>query len=253
MSSNFDERIEELQTELDRRLNEAEGETEEDRTEFRKRAFDELSTQIIEVQCQKRMREAEASSAGGGRIVGSTTIIAEQAVKISLSDLTPKAISKFADQLRDFQVRAKKSHSRDQLRMMFSEQDRLEVTQTLKSYRFPDGAAIDDAANWRSWSDNEKLAECLKLVYPTSEAISDVQRILQLAKKCKIFHVKNPRHFKTLVAQLQLALQMEDRVEELMSLSAAAYQLLQDAILDQVMGKAISRAMCGHERSYRLY
>jgi hypothetical protein len=30
---------------------------------------------------------------------------------------------------------------------------------------------------------------------------------------------------------------MEDRSEELMALKAAAYQLLQDAILDQVMGK----------------
>ena len=81
MSNNFDERIEELQTELDRRLNEAEGETEEDRTNFRKRAFEEISKEIIEVQCQKRVKEAEASSAGGGRIAGSTTIIAEQAQK----------------------------------------------------------------------------------------------------------------------------------------------------------------------------
>jgi len=240
MTTQFDDEITALQQELDRRLNQAEGETEEERTEFRKRAFNELSSQIIDIQCQKKMKEAETSSEGGGRIGLSTTIIAEQAVKISINELTPKAISKFVDQLRDYLLRAKKSHSKEQIRMMFSEMDRLEVTQTLKSYRFPDGAAIEDAANWMSWNDNEKLAEILKLVYPTSEAISDVQRILQLTKDFKIYQVKNPRHFKTFVAQLLLALQMEDRSEELMALTAAAYQLLQDAILDQVMGKYCS-------------
>ena len=231
---NFDDSIEALQQELDRRLNHAEGDTEEERTEFRKRAFEDLSSQIIEVQCQKRLKEAEASSAGGS---STTTNIAEQAVKISISELTPKAVSKLSDQLRDYQVRAKKSHSKDQVRMMFSEMDRLEVTQSMKTYRFPDGAAIDDAANWMSWNDNEKLAEFLKLLYPTSEAISDVQRILQVSKDFKIYHVKNPRHLKTFVAHVLLALQMEDRSDELMGLSATAYQLLQDALLDQVMGK----------------
>jgi hypothetical protein len=43
MTSKFDESIEALKMELDRRLNHAKGDTEEERTEFRKRAFEELS------------------------------------------------------------------------------------------------------------------------------------------------------------------------------------------------------------------
>jgi hypothetical protein len=69
------------------------------------------------------MKEAETSSDGGGRIGLSTTIITE--VKISINELTPKAISKFVDQLRDYLLRAKKSHSKEQIRMMFSEMVRL--------------------------------------------------------------------------------------------------------------------------------
>jgi hypothetical protein len=220
MNNNFDDEIDKLQRELDRRIEHAEGDTEEDRTEYRKRAFDELSSKIIEVQCQKKFKEAESSTAGGGSS-RATTIIAEPAVKIFCKSLSPADIARFADQLRDHRIRCKKSHTRDQIRMMFSEIDRLEITQTLKNFRFSDGAAIEDAANWMNWEDNDKLGEILKLVYPISEAVSDVQRILQLTNQFKIYHAKNPRHFKTFVAQLLQALQMEDRQDELMSLTPA--------------------------------
>ena len=65
--------------------------------------------------------------------------------------------------------------------------------------------------------------------------MSDVQKILSIA--FKIFWAKNPRHFFTFIAQLQQVLNWEDRQEELMALSSVAYNLLQDAILDQVIGK----------------
>jgi hypothetical protein len=118
---------------------------------------------------------------------------------------------------------------------MFSDQDRIELTQTFKSFRFADGAAIDDAGNWLRWGDNSKLCDILKHVYPKSEAMSDVARILSIA--FKIFWAKNPRHFLTFLAQVQHVLGWEDRQEEFMALSASAYTLLQDALIDQVIGK----------------
>jgi len=134
---------------------------------------------------------ALASVAGGGR--AATTIVTEAANKIFCKDLSAASISRWADQLVDHEVRLGRSHSFDQLKLMLSETDRLEISQTLKSFRFSDGASIDDAANWTKWQDNQKLAEILKLVYPKSEAISDVQRIVALP--FRIYWAKNSRHF----------------------------------------------------------
>jgi hypothetical protein len=213
-----DEELERLQVDLNLRLDNPDGETEEERDESRKRTIEEISDLISEVKCRKRMKAhatALASTAGGGR--AATTIVTEAANKIFCKDLSAASISRWADQLVDHQVRLQRSHTFDQIKLMLSETDRLEISQTLKSFRFADGASIKDAANWTKWEDNQGLADILKLVYPKSEAISDVQRIVAL--QFRIFWVKNARHFLPFVAQAQQALSWEDRLEEFSALS----------------------------------
>jgi len=226
-----DEELDKMETDLHEKLEHPEGDSEEEQAESRKRSIETLTEVLSEIKCLKRMKSASSSMAGH-----STTIIAEQATKIFCKDLTSANVTRWADQLKDHTVRFPgRHHSAEQLKMMLSEQDRIEFTQTVKSFRFTDGTSIYDAGNWLKWHDNEKLSDILKLVYPKSEAISDVQKILSVA--FKIFWAKNPRHFFTFLAQLQQVLNWDDRQEELMALSRVAYNLLQDAILDQVIGK----------------
>ena len=213
-----DQELERLQIDLNLRLDNPDGETEEERDESRKRTIEEIADLMVEVKCRKRMKAhaAHVSASVGGTRAATTTIVTEAANKIKCNDLSANSISRWADQLVDHQVRLGRSHTFDQIKLMLSETDRLEISQTLKSFRFSDGASIDDAANWTKWQDNQKLAEILKLVYPKSEAISDVQRIVALP--FRIFWVKNARHFLPFVAQAQHVLSWEDRLDEFLAL-----------------------------------
>ena len=141
-----DEELDRLQVDLNLRLDHPEGETDEERDEYRKRTIEEIADIISEVKCRKRMKAhatALASTAGGGR--AATTIVTEAANKIFCKDLSAASISRWADQLVDHQVRLGRSHTFDQIKLMLSETDRLEISQTLKSFRFSDGASIEDA------------------------------------------------------------------------------------------------------------
>jgi hypothetical protein len=131
-----DEELERLQVDLNLRLDNPDGETEEERDESRKRKIEEISDLISEVKCRKRMKAhatALASTAGGGR--AATTIVTEAANKIFCKDLSAASISRWADQLVDHQVRLQRSHTFDQIKLMLSETDRLEISQTLKSLK----------------------------------------------------------------------------------------------------------------------
>jgi hypothetical protein len=174
--------MERLQNELQAKLDNPEGASEEEQTESRKRTLEELSELMSEIKCRKRMR-TQASVATSGSVQASTTIIAETTSKLSCKDLNPTTVGRFADQLKDYEVRTGRHHSADQLRLMFSDQDTIELTQTFKSFRFNDGAAIDDAGNWLRWGDNSKLCDILKHLYPRSEAVSDVARIVSISFK----------------------------------------------------------------------
>ena len=200
-----DEELEKLEADLHEKLDHPDGDSEEEQVESRKRSLETLTEILAEIKCRKRMKSVPSSSMGGH----GTTIIAEQATKIFCKDLTPQNVTRWADQLKDFFVRTNSHSKPDQLRLMLSDQDRIEFTQTLKSFRFTDGASIEDAGNWLRWNDNEKLCDILKVVYPKSEAMTDVQKILSIA--FKIFWAKNPRHFFTFLAQIQQVLNWDDR------------------------------------------
>jgi hypothetical protein len=184
-------------------------------------------------------------------LFAATTIVTEAANKIFCKDLSAASISRWADQLVDHQVRLQRSHTFDQIKLMLSETDRLEISQTLKSFRFADGASIKDAANWTKWEDNQGLADILKLVYPKSEAISDVQRIVAL--QFRIFWVKNARHFLPFVAQAQQALSWEDRLEEFSALSPGCSVHITAGCFPRPSYRKAPRNVCSDKGLRQLY
>jgi hypothetical protein len=65
-----DEELDRLQVDLNLRLDHPEGETDEERDEYRKRTIEEIADIISEVKCRKRMKAhatALASTAGARR------------------------------------------------------------------------------------------------------------------------------------------------------------------------------------------
>jgi hypothetical protein len=184
-----------------------------------------------------------SSSSSSAPNSGTTTIFAEQAEKFSLKSTKNEDLQIFGEKLKAKAVQTGRNATEAQLKAMTTEKDRAIITQALRRFKFADGVGIENAEKWLQWDNNEALSDIFKLVFPKSEAQSDSQKLLAMtnsAKAFKIHHCKDPQHFLSFVADIQLELHYDDRQEEFDNLNSVGYTLLKDIILDQVMGKKAS-------------
>jgi len=226
-----------LQAELNEKLDSISPDADEaDQISMRRQFLEEYADKIAEIKFQARLRKAGADSSNLLASASTTTIVAEQTTKIKLTTINAENIHRFSDQLVDHKIRTGKDFSSDQIKIMMDETNRQEITNHLKAFRFADGDSIDGAANWLKWSDNQKISDLLKLVFPRSEMQSDAQKIL--SSVFKIFCVKDPRHVLTWMSKLQVLIHYNEREEEFAQLSAQAFQNLHDTLVEQCIGRS---------------
>ena len=243
MSTNTEEIVVVLQLELSEKLDalKAQGMDEADIEAETKKLLLEFGARVQAATVAKAQVSTSSSSSSSSS--GTTTIFAEQAEKFSLKSTKNEDLQIFGEKLKAKAVQTGRNATEAQLKAMTTEKDRAIITQGLRRFKFADGVGIENAEKWLQWDNNEALCDIFKLVFPKSEAQSDSQKLLAMtnsSKAFKIHHCKDPQHFLSFVADIQLELHYDDRQEEFDNLNSVGYTLLKDIILDQVMGRKAS-------------
>ena len=141
-----------------------------------------------------------------------------------------RSMHSVADKLEAYLSTNGISHDERELQTVFETKQRLMISQAFSDYRDPeDGSAIEDAANWMRWNNNERLAGLLKALFPKNEAISDLELLKGLNFNVRTLMKTN--HVLPFIAEIQLKLDYMTRREELNNLNSQEFKVLKDAIL----------------------
>ena len=176
-----------------------------------------------------------ASISGISAVSAQPTIVVQSKTNFKLESMSQPHIHKFAEQAMDYFTSTGGHWSAPQIRSYTSSEQRLEIANTFGVYVSEDGSEIQDAEIWTDWGDNEKLALLLKAAFPKSAAPTDQQKIL--SAHFDIQCIKTSRHVGKFVADLQVALNWEERRAELNSLPSNVFQNLYDPLVYKVIGK----------------
>ena len=239
MSSNNEELIQQLQVELEEKLEalKTQGLDEADQTSARTAIFSEFGNKI-QAATIAASQTAATNSSSSSSSSHTTTIFAETKEKINLKSMKSEDIHAWADKLKAVTALKKGTNATEaELRSMTTDKERAIITQAFRKFTFADGGeSIEGADDWLQWANNEKLSELLKLVFPKTDAQSDGQKLLSV-EAFRIATCKHQQHFLGAIADMMLAIHWEERKEEFANMNAQAFTLLKDIILDDWMGK----------------